>query len=223
MLGFTLDERTVYALAAVAIFLLVGFPVHECAHAWMANRLGDGTARLFGRLSLNPAVHFEPLGAAVLALSALVGGFFIGWAKPTPVNPANLRGGRTGEAWVAAAGPASNLAMAAAAGVVVRLMSATDFVASDLTRFVAYVTLYFVVINVALFIFNLVPIPPLDGSKVLFAFLDPRTVWQVRPALERWGLLALLLVFLVPIGGESLGGRVVLPIMDGIVGLLVGS
>ena len=227
MLGITLDEKTVYALAAVAIFLLVGFPVHEFAHAWTANRLGDGTARLFGRLSLNPAVHFDPLGAAILALSALFGaasgrGFFIGWAKPTPVNPVNLRGGRTGEAWVAAAGPASNLAMAAIAGVVVRLMLATDFVSSDLTRFVANVTLYFVVINVALFIFNFIPIPPLDGSKVLFAFLDPRTVWQVRPALERWGFFIILLVFLVPIGGESLGGRVVLPLMDGLVGLQVG-
>ncbi len=215
MLGFDLNSETVYRLAAVAIFLLVGFPVHEFAHAWTANRLGDGTARLFGRLSLNPAVHFEPLGAAILALSALIGGFFIGWAKPTPVNPANLRGGRTGEAWVAAAGPLSNLAMAAAGGLVFRMLLSIGLEVSQLSLFVVNVTYNFVAINVLLFIFNLIPVPPLDGSRVLFAFLPPRTAWQVRDTLERWGLLLLLAVLLV-------AGRLISPLLYGLVDLLVG-
>ncbi|MFH0751263.1 MAG: site-2 protease family protein [Chloroflexota bacterium] len=218
-----LDQNTIYALAAVAIFLVVGFPVHEFAHAFAAYRLGDSTARLFGRLTLNPIVHLDPIGALVLVASALLGsGFFIGWAKPTPVNPAMLRGGRRSDALVAAAGPVSNLLMAAAAAIVLRILVAVVDVPSEPVAFAANVLLFFVYINVALFIFNLVPIPPLDGSHVLFAFLDPRTVWKVRPFLQQWGLVILLVAMLLPIGGQSLGGRVIRPLMDGIATLLVG-
>jgi Zn-dependent protease len=217
-----LDERTIYALAAVAIFLVVGFPVHEFAHAFAAYRLGDNTARLFGRLTLNPVAHLDPVGAIVLVLSAFVGGFFIGWAKPTPVNPAMLRGGRRADAIVAAAGPVSNVLMAAAAAVVIRVLVAIVDAPSEPILFAANVLVFFVYINVALFIFNLVPIPPLDGSHVLFAFMDPRTVWKVRPVLEQWGLVILLVVMILPIGGQSLGGRVIGPLMNEITTLLVG-
>ena len=102
--------------------LLVGFPVHEFSHALAAYRLGDGTARMFGRLTLNPIVHFDPLGGLMLVISALGTGFFFGWAKPTPVNPMNLQGGRRGEAIVALAGPASNLIMAAVAAIPLRFI-----------------------------------------------------------------------------------------------------
>jgi Zn-dependent protease len=218
-----LDDRTIYALAAVAIFLVVGFPVHEFAHAFAAYRLGDNTARLFGRLTLNPMVHLDPIGAIILVASALLGtGFFIGWAKPTPVNPAMLRGGRRSDAIVAAAGPVSNLLMATAAAIILRILVAVVDVPSEPIAFAANVLLFFVYINVALFIFNLVPIPPLDGSHVLFAFLDPRTVWKVRPFLQQWGLMILLVAMLLPMGGQSLGGRVIGPLMDGIATLLVG-
>lgn len=217
-----LDQNTIYALAAVAIFLVVGFPVHEFAHAYAAHRLGDDTAKLFGRLTLNPVVHLDPIGAIVLVLSALLGGFFIGWAKPTPVNPAMLRGGRRSDAIVAAAGPLSNLLMAGAAAVVLRILVAVVDVPSEPIAFAANVILFFVYINVALFIFNLVPIPPLDGSHVLFAFMDPRTVWKVRPVLDQWGLMILLIVMIVPIGGSSLGARVISPLINEITALLVG-
>jgi len=219
VLDLNLDPTT---LTAVAVFLLVGFPVHEFSHALAAWRLGDGTAKLFGRLTLNPLVHLDPIGSIVLVLSALLGGFFIGWARPTPVNPAMLRG-RHGEAVVAAAGPVSNIVMAVAAGLVFRVLVAAFAEPSGPVLFVANVLLVFVLINVALFIFNLVPIPPLDGSKVLFSFMNPRTVWRVRPMLEQWGFVILLAVMIVPIGGASLGARVIGPLMYGIARVLVGA
>jgi Zn-dependent protease len=217
------DEETLSALVAVAIFLVVGFPVHEFSHAFAAYRLGDGTAKLFGRLTLNPLVHLDPLGSAILAISALTGsGFVIGWAKPTPVNPSMLRGGHRGEAIVAAAGPLSNLVLAALAGVVVRILVAMDLVPSPALQFVALVIQWFLIINISLFIFNLFPIPPLDGSKVLFAFLPPRTVWQVRPFLERWGFVILLAVMFLP-PGDSIGAQIIGPVFDAIYSLLVGA
>ena len=219
MLGLNIDPAT---LVAVAIFLLVGFPVHEFSHALAAYRLGDGTAKMFGRLTLNPIVHLDPFGSLLLVISALGTGFFIGWAKPTPVNPSMLRGGRRAEAWVAAAGPVSNIAMAVVGALVVRVFVAFDLVNSDATLFVANVVYVFVFINVALFIFNLIPIPPLDGSKVMFALMNPRTVWQIRPTLERWGFLILIVVMIVPLNGASIGGRVVGPLLDGLVSVLVG-
>src|SRR5688572_6311208 len=111
--------------------LLVGFPVHEFSHALAAWRLGDGTARLFGRLTLNPIAHFDPIGGSLLAITMLLSGstgnaFGFGWAKPTPVNPLNLRGGRQGEAIVALAGPASNLVLASLGALVFRIVNPID-------------------------------------------------------------------------------------------------
>src|SRR6187397_182091 len=128
--------------------LLVGLPVHEFSHALAAYRLGDGTAKLFGRLTLNPLVHFDPIGGTLLAASMLLSsGFAFGWAKPTPVNPLNLRGGRQGEAIVALAGPASNLILASLGGLVFRLFDIASIQGSQMVLLVSY---YFVVVNVAL-------------------------------------------------------------------------
>jgi Zn-dependent protease len=221
VLGLHIDPAT---LVAVAIFLLVGFPVHEFSHALAAYRLGDGTAKLFGRLTLNPIVHLDPFGSLLLVVSALLGGFFIGWAKPTPVNPSMLRGGRRAEAWVAAAGPASNMGMAIVGAIVFRVLDAiVGPGAPGFVVFIGDVTLWFVFINLALFIFNLIPIPPLDGSKVMFALMNPRTVWQIRPKLEQYGFLILIIVMIVPIGGMSLGGRVIGPLLNGLLSVLVGA
>ena len=219
MLGLHIDPAT---LVAVAVFLLVGFPVHEFSHALVAYRLGDGTAKMFGRLTLNPIVHLDPFGSLLLVASALLGGFIIGWAKPTPVNPSMLRGGRRAEAWVAAAGPVSNLVMAVVAALALRAIVALDLVNSDAVLFVANVVYIFVLINLALFIFNLIPIPPLDGSKVMFALMNPQTVWQIRPKLEQWGFLILIVVMIIPINGISIGGRVILPLLNGLLSVLVG-
>ena len=112
----------------IAIFLLVGFPVHEFAHAFVAYRLGDATAKMFGRLTLNPVVHFDPIGGLFLVISVLASGFVFGWAKPTPVNPGNLRDRRNGEVLVSLAGPASNLIMAAVMAIVFRILFAASAV-----------------------------------------------------------------------------------------------
>lgn len=214
--GFSLDNL-ISGVIVVAVMLLVAFPFHEFAHALAAYRLGDSTARLFGRLSLDPRVHFDPMGGLMLIVSFLFIGFGFGWAKPTPVNPRNLRYGQWGEAIVAAAGPLSNLVLAIAGSIPLRYMVATgmDVPILEATLF------YFVEINLILMVFNLFPIPPLDGSKVLFAFLPPRMVWQWRPILEQYGFVLLLLVFFLPPGG-SIGGRIITPILNGLYTFLVG-
>ena len=217
-----MDEQLVAAIIVVAIMLLVGFPVHEFSHALAAYRLGDSTARFMGRLTLNPIVHFDPLGGILLAVTFIAGSAFaFGWAKPTPVNPNNLQGGRSGEAIVAAAGPISNLVLAIAAALPLRYLIANPDLADQIPPLVLQVLFYFVLINLVLMVFNLFPIPPLDGSKVLFAFLPPQVAWRWRPILEQYGFILLLLVFFVP-PGDSIGGRILGPILDGLFSLLVG-
>jgi Zn-dependent protease len=143
------------------------------------------------------------MGGLLLAATVLFTGFGFGWAKPTPYNPRNLQGGRWGEAIVAAAGPISNLVLAIAAAIPLRYIYATNLDTGPLESFLSF----FVTINLVLMVFNLIPIPPLDGSKVLFAFLDPRTAWQVRPVLEQYGFVILLASMFLPIfGGNTLIG-----------------
>jgi Zn-dependent protease len=213
------DSTYLFQVAIVLmVMLLVAFPVHEFSHALAAVQLGDGTPRLMGRLTLDPRAHFDPTGAILLAVSMVIG-FGIGWAKPTPYNPLNLRGGRWGEAIIAAAGPISNLVLAIAASIPLRYIYATGM---DLP-FLEGVLDLFVRINVLLMVFNFIPIPPLDGSKVLYAFLDQRTAWQTRAVLEQYGLLILLGAMFLPIfGGQTLIGVIFNEVFAPIVALLTG-
>src|SRR5262245_30336373 len=175
---------------------------------------------MFGRLTLNPIVHFDPLGGLLLIISALSGsGIIFGFAKPTPVNPMNLRDRRNGEVLVAVAGPASNLLMAVAAAIVIRALSAAHV---ELPLMADNVLRGFVLINLALTVFNLIPIPPLDGSAILFRLLSPRQAWEVRPLLAQYGFFILLILILPIFGGSSILGRVLLPIMSGAYDFLVG-
>ena len=206
--------------------LLVGLPVHEFSHALAAFRLGDGTAKLFGRLTLNPIAHFDPVGGSLLALtfigSAATGGALgFGWAKPTPVNPLNLDGGRRGEAIVAAAGPLSNFVLAVAGAHPLRYLVHNPEFVDQLGGWSVQVLDMFVQINLLLMIFNLIPIPPLDGSKVLFAFMDRRTEYQVRPFLEQYGFFILLALLFFP-PGNSIGSQIIIPILNGFFNFLVG-
>jgi Zn-dependent protease len=210
--GLSIDPA---AVIAIAVMLLFGFPVHEFSHALAAYRLGDGTAKMFGRLTLNPIVHFDPIGGGLLVLSGLFGtGFFFGWAKPTPVNPMNLEGGRRGEAVVALAGPASNIILAAAAAIPLRFILGEN--GMGLPTIVIEVLFYFIAINVFLAIFNLIPIPPLDGYRVLLGLISPQLAWQIRPVLEQYGIF-ILLIFLFTVGGRIIGS-----IGNEIVRFLVG-
>jgi Zn-dependent protease len=212
-------ESLVVSVAVLAVMLLVAFPIHEFAHALAAYRLGDGTAKLMGRLTLDPRAHFDPMGGLLLVISVLLTTFGFGWAKPTPYNPRMLRGGRWGEALVSAAGPISNLVLAIAGAIPLRYINATHMDAGLLTSFLSF----FVFINLGLMVFNLIPIPPLDGSKVLFAFMDPRTAWQVRPILEQYGILILFGAMLLPLfGGNTLVDVVFSELLRPLYRLLVG-
>jgi Zn-dependent protease len=199
-------------LLVVAILLLVAFPVHEFSHALAAYRLGDSTARYLGRLTLNPIAHFDPLGGFFLILTAL-SGIGIGWAKPTPVNPANLAGGRQGEALVAFAGPFSNLIMASIVAVPLRAILTLGI---DVPGLVITVLSLLVLFNLVLFVFNLLPIPPLDGYKVLLAFLPPRTAWQLRPY-EQYGFLVLIVLLFTGVFG-AIVSAIVFPIFQLLTG-----
>jgi Zn-dependent protease len=208
-------------LLAVIVIILIAFPVHEFSHAWAAYMLGDSTARWQGRLTLNPVAHFDPLGGLILIATVFLRtGFFIGWAKPTPVNPYNLRYGRRGEAIVAALGPVSNVILAIAVAVPLRLVwSDPGLVGEILTNPVAgliYNTAYyFVVINAVLALFNVLPIPPLDGWKILGALVSARLAYQMR-AVEQYGFVILLAIILL--GREQLG-----MLLGGFISLFVGD
>lgn len=200
-------EELLAKLIVVAVLLLFAFPVHEAAHAWVAYKQGDATAKLFGRITLNPVVHFDKIGALMTVVSVAIGGLIIGWAKPTPVNTANLRDRRNGEVIVALAGPVSNWLMAVVGAVVFRVMWAMSLPAPNIVWLAVY---YFVLFNVVLGIFNLIPVPPLDGSTLLFRFLSPRQVWQIRPVLYQYGIFILLFIVILggPILNQLIGGAV---------------
>jgi Zn-dependent protease len=185
--------RPISQTIAFAIGLVVAFSVHEFAHAWAALQLGDPTAKNAGRLTLDPRRHLDVLGS----LMVLAVGF--GWAKPVPVNPDYLRNGpKEGMAMVAAAGPLSNLALAIIAAVVLNLGLIEANYASSVLPSPQQLLATFVWLNVALFVFNLLPIAPLDGSRIVAGFL-PYPASEAFRKLEPIGpVILLLLVFLVP-------------------------
>jgi Zn-dependent protease len=182
------------------VVLIASLTVHEAAHAFAADRLGDSTARQLGRLSLNPAVHVDPIGTLLFPLIAIYTGVpLIGWAKPVPVNTRLLRHPKRDFALIAAAGPASNLVMAAvaAAGLSIARSAAGpgDIVGGELTDPLLPLFYGFAIINVLLAVFNMIPVPPLDGGNVLIGLLpanSARMVEQLRP----YGILILYALML---------------------------
>lgn len=188
-------------LAAVAAIILIAFPIHELAHAAMAVALGDETPRWQGRYTLNPKAHIDPIGAFLLLLT----GF--GWAKPVQWNPANVRTDpKVGSILVALAGPVSNLLLAFLTAMLLNLNPlSVPMVSSFLLNFLA--------INVTLFVFNLIPVPPLDGSHILFALL-PGDSFRWRRQMQQYSMLILLVVIF-------LGGPIIRSISGGITQLIL--
>ena len=172
------------------IILLFSVVVHEVSHGVMADKLGDPTARLAGRLTLNPIRHIDPFGSIILPLIMVLlpGNFIFGWAKPVPVNPYQLKNPERDAALIAGAGPASNLLLAAIFALFIKMgeIVASSLIVQSLPLLAAIVW-----VNIILAVFNLVPIPPLDGSKILFAFL-PRSADRFKFALEQNGTIILL-------------------------------
>jgi Zn-dependent protease len=173
-------------LVAALIALLVGLTFHEFSHARLADELGDRGPRALGRVSLNPLRHIDPIGGLMI----LIAGF--GWAKPVPVNPYALRPGRRGMAIVAAAGPLANVAVAIGFAIVFRAMESIG-----VGGFLLEVVWFVVIINVILALFNLLPIPPLDGYNVVLPFLDRRTAMTVS-RYAPYGVFVLLLLIILP-------------------------
>lgn len=167
--------------------MLIALTIHEAAHAWTANRLGDSTARLRGRISLNPARHIDPIGTILLPLLAVASGLpIIGWAKPVPVDVRQLRRGRRDFMLVAAAGPISNLLQAVVASFAVRALVAGGAGYGP----AAIICTMFVVINLLLAVFNLIPVPPLDGGNVLAGLL-PAGAEPLLAMLRQYGFILL--------------------------------
>ena len=200
-------------LIAFAI-LISSLTFHEAAHAWTANRLGDPTARLLGRLTLNPAAHVDVIGTIVFPLIAMVTGFpLIGWAKPVPVDMRNLRHPRRDFAIVAAAGPISNLILAAGGAVLFTLWGADA--ATETSELIATALLRFVLLNVLLAVFNLIPVPPLDGGNILMGIVPP-SMAAVIDKLRPWGFLVLYALML-----SGLLAAVIFPVQRAVLNWLL--
>lgn len=192
--------------------MILSLSVHEYAHAWSANRLGDDTAERMGRLTLNPLAHIDPFGTVILPiLLAMSHVPAFGWARPVPIDPSRFRRGVSmgrGMALTASAGPISNLVVAIAATVLLGVLLRLDFVHPGARSLLIDVIL----LNVVLALFNLIPIPPLDGSRIV-AWLVPARFESVWHAVERFAPILLIVVLMF-------GGRLIRGPVDGVVGLL---
>ena len=168
--------------------LIMSVVVHEVSHGYAAEALGDPTARYAGRLTLNPLKHLDPFGSVILpALTYFLGGFIFGWARPVPYNPYNLKNQKWGPGVVAAAGPVSNIFLAVVFGFLMRFGAGVSWIQGSLE-----VISTVVIINLVLAFFNLVPIPPLDGSKILFSLL-PASFYNFIAFMEQWALFFIII------------------------------
>jgi Zn-dependent protease len=198
------------SLLLIAPPILLALTFHEYAHAYVAHRYGDDTAQQSGRLSLNPLRHLDPLGTIMIFLVQF------GWAKPVPVNPYNLRNPKKDMLWISAAGPLSNMLLALISGLLLRLFSGSSMVIErdSLAGLLILMVFFSMKINLALAVFNILPIAPLDGSKILYGILPP-AFGKMIFALERYGPFILIgLIIFGRATGTSILGGLIWPFVD---------
>ncbi len=206
-----MGELNILQLVAVSVIpVLFAITMHEVSHGWVASRLGDPTAKMLGRLSLNPIRHIDPVGTVLVPLVLLImtslgGGapFMFGWAKPAPITVRNLTKPRRDTALVAIAGPLSNLLMAFFWAVVLRLGSELVASSPPVGMFLIYSGEIGIIINAILLAVNILPLPPLDGSAVVSSLLPPRWAWHYN-SLEKFGFPILLILLITNILSEIL-------------------
>ncbi|MCK4742290.1 MAG: site-2 protease family protein [Sulfuriflexus sp.] len=187
------SELSTYQLLAIAILpTLFAIVVHEVAHGWVAYRLGDSTAYMMGRLTLNPIKHIDPIGTILVpAILIYTVGFAFGWAKPVPINWRNLKKPKRDIALVAIAGPGSNLLMAIAWGLVMKFANLLPNSMELISEPLGYMGLFGILINTVLMVFNLIPIPPTDGGRILTSLLPPKMAYAVS-RIEPYGMFILI-------------------------------
>ena len=200
-------------LAGIACFALT-IIIHEVAHGWMADRLGDPTARLLGRLTLNPIPHIDMYGTIFLPLFLILihSPFMFGWAKPVPVDPYNLKDPKKDSALISLAGPMANMIIATILAIILKFMT---------NAVIAGLMLEVIQFNVVLAIFNLIPVSPLDGEKILVGILPKKEAYQYDKFMEQYGLMLLAFIIFPVFGGISLISHFLYPIISLVLNLLV--
>ena len=217
---FDIDiAQSVQRIAIAFLPIMLGMVCHEVAHGWVANLQGDPTAKTQGRLTLNPVSHLDPMGTFMFVLTTLTSPFVIGWAKPVPVNPRWFKNPRMGMVWVAAAGPATNFVLAFLFALVLGMannnISLFELVGRSTFEFILNTCYVGVKINVMLAWFNLMPFPPLDGSKIIGGLLPPSLAWSYM-RLERFGMLLVILLL-----ATGMLGKIVWPLVDSTTSIIL--
>lgn len=198
------------------LFLIVSITLHEFFHGLAADHMGDPTPRSLGRLTLNPKAHLDLFGTILLPLASVLTGIpTIGWAKPVPIDPFNFRHPRRDEIIVSFAGPFANISLAVIMTLVLRFIPASSMIAYQLGAL-------FILINVSLFVFNLLPIPPLDGSHIFLNLLPPESEHKWTEAFDRYGFVLLIILVFLPLHqGQTILNLIFSPLARSIFDLLL--